>query len=265
MQISIGNTVNADGTQIPLYATPGAITASVGASIVGSIAGATLTVTSVSAGILSPGDAISGTDSAGNVIVAGTAIQGQISGPTGGTGTYALNGTGTFNGTLDSTTITVASTVLNVTAVGAQGVLQVGQTLSDQGLLAPGTMITGLLTGAGAQGTYLLNQQQIIAPETMSTSMVLLAQIQAQSSGDLRHTDMLNLTGSHRVAYLSTMLRGTVRVAIKGGDLLTTPNGSVYLVQQTLEPWYEEDGWVKVLLVLQTDGAQSDNQPSGVP
>ena len=76
VRVSVGQTTAADGTPRPAYATPG--------SFVGSIAGNTLTVTSVSAGVLQPGQAIF--DGSGAVLP-GTTIVGLGSG---GPGTYEV-------------------------------------------------------------------------------------------------------------------------------------------------------------------------------
>jgi hypothetical protein len=58
----------------------------VSASFTGSISTTTLTVTAVSSGTLIPGQALSGAG-----VSAGTVIQSQVSGTTGGVGTYSLN------------------------------------------------------------------------------------------------------------------------------------------------------------------------------
>ena len=81
VQISAGPpTTNADGSQTPGYASPGAITAS--------IAGTTLTVTAQASGILQPGQALSDLTAD---LLAGTTIVQQITGTPGGIGTYQVN------------------------------------------------------------------------------------------------------------------------------------------------------------------------------
>jgi hypothetical protein len=251
IQASIGNAEAADGSLTPVYATPGSITASIGGVVTGSIAGTTLTVTAVLQGSLQAGDAISGTDGT-NAILPGTAVASQISGAAGGTGVYLLNQP---TGTVGSCSITSASTVLNASAV-AQGALQIGQTLADGGIaLSPGTMVTGLLAGAtGGPGLYSISQQQTVASEPMTTAVSILAQVQPLSGGDLRHVDAINLQGSHRAIYISGVLHGGVRVTLKGGDLVVLPDGSTWLVTQSIEPWYSTAGWVKSIITLQ-DGS----------
>jgi hypothetical protein len=61
----------------------------------------------------------------------------------------------------------IATTTLTVTAV-AQGSLRVGQTLYGTGIAA-GTVITALGSGLGYTGTYIVNNSQTIASESMMT------------------------------------------------------------------------------------------------
>lgn len=98
---------------------------------------------------------------------------------------------------------------------------------------------------------------------TYDTPFAMQAQIQALTGGDLRQLDGLNLNGTMRGIYLYGDVQGVVRVAAKGGDLITFvdvaggfPAGSVWLVAQALETWNGADGgWCKVAVVLQKDGA----------
>lgn len=255
VQISVGNTTAPDGSQVPLYATPGSLTASIGGTIVASIPDAAnptvLQVSAVIAGSLQVGDGVSGTDGSSS-LPSGCEVLSQLTGAAGGTGTYRLNA-GTNSGTLGSCEVTSVSTVLNVTAA-AKGVPQPGQQLADlTGGLLPGTLITAFLSGRrGAPGLYAVNQPQTVAPETMTTSMTIVAQVQPLAASDLRHMDMLNLQGSHRAFYFNAVIRGIVRIALKGGDLLTLPDGSVWLVNQPLESFEISAGWGKVAATLQS-------------
>jgi hypothetical protein len=251
IRVSIGQ----DASGNPAYATPGSLTASIGAVFTASVAGTTMTVTGVASGIISANDALSGTDGAGNALPAGAYVYEQLTGsPAGGVGTYELGGV-TDSQVLESTTVTGASTLLNITAV-TKGVPQPGQTLADAGpVLLAGTMITGQLSGPqGGVGAYSLSQQQTVAPEAMTTSMTLYVQEQALTGGDLRHMDALNLQGSHRALYVNNNIRGAVRVALKGGDIVTLANGSVWLVTQVLEPFFDSAGWQKCVITEQ-DGS----------
>lgn len=257
IQVSVGSTEAPDGSEISAYATPGQITASIGGTFEASIPDptnpTTLLVSEVIFGSLQPGDAISGSDGT-NAIPAGATVLSQLSGAPGGSGTYQTS-VGTASGILGSCDVISESTVLNVSAI-ASGVLQAGQTLADvPAVLLPGTLITGQLQGnAGGPGLYSVSQQQTVAGETMTTALSILAQVQPLAASELRHMDMLNIQGSHRAIYLSGKLAGAVRVALKGGDLVTLADGSKWLVTQPLESFYSTAGWTKCAITMQ-DGS----------
>lgn len=79
VRVSTGQKATAtDGGRAPLYATPGSITAS--------ISGGVLTVSAITAGVLRPGQTVSGAG-----VVPGTLITSQIDGTPGGAGNYQLN------------------------------------------------------------------------------------------------------------------------------------------------------------------------------
>jgi hypothetical protein len=250
---SIGNSVADDGSVSPAYATPGSLAASIGGTFTASASGTTLTVSAVLSGSLQEGDAVSGTDGV-NSLPVGCVIAAWLTGTPGGIGTYQIS-SAPAGGVLNSCTVTSLSTVLNVSAV-IGGVLQPGQDISDvTAALLAGTLITGQISGvAGGIGLYSINQQQTVTSEAMTTSMTIVAQVQALSGSDLRHMDALNLQGSHRSLYASVDLRSGVRVKIRGGDLVILPSGSTWLVNQGVEPWYSSAGWVKCVITLQ-DGS----------
>jgi hypothetical protein len=253
VRVSVGSTPNpsGDATSSPAYATPGAITAAIGGTFTATAAGTTLSVSAVLSGSLQAGDAVSGSDGA-NTLPAGCYIIAQLSGTAGGTGTYQLSAA-PASGTLGACTVTSASTVLDVSAVSA-GVLQPGQALADSGALLAGTTITASLGGAGGPGLYSVSQQQTVAAEAMSTAMTILAQVQPLAASELRHVDALNLQGTHRACYVSAPIRGQQRPTLKGGDLVTLPDGSTWLVTQPLEAYFETSGWTKFMITLQ-DGS----------
>lgn len=149
-------------------------------------------------------------------------------------------------------TASIAGTTLTVSAVG-QGVLQAGQLLSDlTSALLPGTVITGLLTGAGGVGTYQVNREQAVGPEAMTTSRPVLAQVQPLTWRDLQQLDGLVLQGTRRKMYLYGRTDGAVRPLAKGGDLVTVATGGVsdgtWLVAQVLEQFPD---WVSAAVTLQ--------------
>ncbi|QPF81674.1 hypothetical protein IC762_17775 [Bradyrhizobium genosp. L] len=152
-------------------------------------------------------------------------------------------------------TASIAGNVLDVTAV-ASGLLQPGQTLADtSGNLQSNTLITAQLTGTpGGIGTYQVSVAQDVASEAMTTALVVQAQVQALSGRDLRQLEGLNLQGTLKSIYLNGDLAGAVRVSVKGGDLVTLPDGSVWLVTVVPEPWNLTAGWTHAVLTLQ-DGS----------
>ncbi|MGA1801483.1 DUF3383 family protein [Rhizobium sp. HT1-10] len=129
------------------------------ASVTASIAGNVIYVTAVSSGTLVPGAIIAGTG-----VTAGTQITSQISGTTGGIGTYAVSATQV----VASGTITASYGVLTVSAVST-GTLSVGQTLSGSGITA-GTQIVSLGTGTGLAGTYNVQTSQTFASGAVTAS-----------------------------------------------------------------------------------------------
>jgi hypothetical protein len=146
----------------------------------------------------------------------------------------------------------IAANVLTVASVSA-GVLAVGQSLSGAGVTA-GTIITGLGTGTGGAGTYIVSQAQTVGSVAMTTALVLMAQIQAMTFADLHQIDGLNIQGNKRGVYFFGSIEGIVQPTQKGGDLVTFPDGSVWLVSLVLESWLNDvtkTGWCKCVLVQQ--------------
>ena len=99
---------------------------------------------------------------------------------------------------------------------------------------------TGWTSGANAKRT-----------PTYDPPLQVWGQEQALSFSDLRQIDGLNINGTRRAIYLDGDWNGLVRSENKGGDLVTTPDGRVWLVVHVLEHWR---GWTKVVVTLQ-DGA----------
>ena len=118
-------------------------------------AGTTLTVTTISSGMLYVGESIFGTG-----VSAGTIITAQDSGSSGGAGTYTV----TNSQTVPNETMT--GTVLNVSSV-TNGTLTVLQSVVGSGVSA-GTCITALGTGSGDTGTYAINKTQTVSSGPMT-------------------------------------------------------------------------------------------------
>lgn len=130
----------------------------------------TLNVTAVGSGTLVVGATISGTG-----VVSGTTIVSQLTGTTGGTGTYEVS----IPQTVASTTITAAYGVMTVTAVGS-GALAVGDVLSGTGVTA-GTYITSLGTGTGGNGTYNVSVSQTATSTTVTATSAVETSFYVQS------------------------------------------------------------------------------------
>lgn len=157
-------------------ASSASVTASIAAStfsVTGSIAGNVLTVTAVGSGTVVPGGTISGTG-----VASGTKVVAQLSGTTGGVGTYAVD---IPDQDVASTTISGTYGTMTVTAVGS-GTLGVGDVLSGSGV-ATGTAITALGTGAGGTGTYIVNNNTVVSSTTITAAVNVETAWYARSYG----------------------------------------------------------------------------------
>jgi hypothetical protein len=128
-------------------------------SFTGSIAGNVLTVSAVSAGTLNVGAVLTG----GTGLVTNTTVVSQLSGTTGGVGSYSVN---IPEQTVASASLTGTYGLLTVTGTPT-GTLAVGQTLSGSGITA-GTYISAMGTGAGGSGTYYVSPSQTVGAITVT-------------------------------------------------------------------------------------------------
>jgi len=127
-------------------------------SVTGSITGNILTVTAVASGTLYAGTALSGTG-----VTSGTLLQAQISGTTGGIGTYYVS---IGEQTVASTTI--SGTYGLLTLGGAlTGTVAVGDVLSGTNVTT-GTYVTAFISGTGGLGTYAVNPTGTTSSTTIS-------------------------------------------------------------------------------------------------
>lgn len=143
-------------------------------SVTGSITGDVLTVTAVGSGTIVNGSTISGTN-----IATGTQILAQLSGTTGGVGTYRVS---IPEQTAASTTVSGTYGTMTVSAV-ASGTIGINQVLSGGGALVAGTTITQLGTGTGNTGTYFVNNNTVVSSEAMTTNSNIETKFFARSSG----------------------------------------------------------------------------------
>jgi hypothetical protein len=104
-----------------------------------------MTLATITSGIVTIGDVLSGTG-----VTTGTTVTGLVSGTPNTVGAvYSLSVAPT---TESAEAVTTASDVLNITAV-ADGGLSVGDVISGSGITT-GTSIASILTGSGGIGTY---------------------------------------------------------------------------------------------------------------
>lgn len=84
-------------------------------------------------------------------------------------------------------------------------------------------------------------------------TVTMPGQLQSLTYQDLAQLDGLNIQGERRALYLNGLWPGVSRPGELGGDLITLPNGSVWLVAQVLEDWHLTAGWTKLCITRQND------------
>ena len=139
------------------------------------ITGTTMTVDSVTSGMLYAGQSISGSG-----VTSGTRIVRQVAGALGGAGTYlvttshAPGSVATGGARTDPTasfTGTIAGTTLTVSSVSA-GTLVVGQTLTGTGVTAATTIFRQIDGTPGGVGTYEVSLSQNVSTATTIAATV---------------------------------------------------------------------------------------------
>jgi hypothetical protein len=153
-----------------------------------------LNVSAVAGGIVSVGDALSGTGvtSGTTVIAYGTA--------TGGIGSYEIS----ISQTVSPTTISATSNVLNITAFSV-GSISVGDVVTGTGVTG-GTLVTALGTGTGGVGTYVIDKSQLVASTAITTLSTTL-RITAVSYGSIfvgQSVSGTGVTGGTTITALGT-------------------------------------------------------------
>jgi hypothetical protein len=128
------------------------------ASFVGSISGNVLSVSSIPATPIVPGAVLAGVG-----VTSGTRIDSQLTGTTGGIGTYAVNATQV----IPSEALTATYGLLTVGEVWS-GTLSIGQQIVSGAAI--NTMITALGTGEGLTGTYYVDLTQAVSPSVEMTT-----------------------------------------------------------------------------------------------
>jgi hypothetical protein len=124
------------------------------ASVVGSISGTTLTVRSVTSGVLAVGQWLTGFDSVAGISV-GTTITAFNTG-VGGTGTYTVSNPQTIGGATFTGTNGTGATL---TASAVNGTVGVGDVISGNGVPAGTTILSQQSGTPGGAGVYVTSQQ----------------------------------------------------------------------------------------------------------
>lgn len=132
----------------------------------GSITGTTLTVSTMTSGTITVGQALFGVGVSETTVITGLGTG------TGGVGTYTINISQTVaSEQMNSATVgavvtaSISGTTMTVSGV-TSGTLYVGQTVQGSGVTA-GTIITALGTGTGGTGTYTVNRSQTVSSRTI--------------------------------------------------------------------------------------------------
>ena len=83
---------------------------------------------------------------------------------------------------------------------------------------------------------------------TYATPVTISAQVQQLTAADIKHMNNQNIASITRKVWSSTILTATDREAGVGGDLLTLPDGTTWLVVQLMEVWSD---WCSALIQKQ--------------
>ena len=112
---------------------------------------------------------------------------------------------------------------------------------------AVGTINPPILLSIQVSTGYTTNADGSRVP-TYAAPVSVYGDMQALSYKDIQQLDGLNIQGVKQKIYISGRVDGLIRSKNKGGDLITLPDGSVYLISIIFEYW---DSWVCAGVVLQ--------------
>lgn len=145
---------------------------------IGGLNGNVLTVSAVTSGSVQPGSTITGSG-----VAAGTKVASQILPLLTG---EAVDGVGRYNVNISGQAVpstTINGTYGTLTVGGAvTGTFKVGQTISGTGVTA-GTTITDQITGTGGAGTYVVDNNTVVASTAITAAGTLESDWTAQSGG----------------------------------------------------------------------------------
>lgn len=145
-------------------------------SVTASIANDVMTVTAVGSGSVRNGATISGTS-----VESGSKVLEQLTGTTGGVGTYRVSIT---DQTVASTTVSGTYGIFTVGTLTTTPVFAVGQKLNATGAVVAGTTITQALTGAGGTGsTFVVDNNTVVSSQTISALVSVETKFKCRSAG----------------------------------------------------------------------------------
>ena len=229
--------------------TEASFTAAIGATGLGTGAGTTLTMASVS-GLISVGDSVGGDVG----VPAGTVITALGSG-TGGAGTYITNNAITSSGA----PLTITSNILNVTA-DTDHTIAAGQTLAGSGVAA-NTLITGQLSGTtGGIGKYSISgAPQEVASEAMTA--VATTPLVTYDSVSASFVITSGVTGApSTIAYATGTLAAPLKLTAATGAVLS--QGAIAAVPGTFMDALVQvtTNWVTFMTAFDPDGGNGNTQ-----
>lgn len=113
------------------------------------------------------------------------------------------------------------------------------------------SIVNPIITGSIQRSTGYTTSGSGKRTPTYAAAVPVQIQMQALQYNDLIQLDGLNIQGERHAMYLNGNWDGVVREDGTGGDLITLPNGTVWLVVLVLENWADLDGWTKVAVTRQ--------------
>ena len=233
LQTDLNTSLASEGTSTSSSIAPESTT------FTGSIAGNILYATTAASTPLVPGAILSGTG-----VTSGTQIVEQLSGATGGIGTYAVSASAAQSAA--STTITATWGLLTIGGTVAGNPYSVGQTVTGSGVTS-GTQITALGSGTGGAGTYVVSPSQTVAgPEAIdSAATALTVSFDSTSGGFLIESGMLApACGGSTAAYATgtaaagLLLTQATGASISQGALPQTPAAFMNAIEAITQNWF---------------------------
>ena len=109
------------------------------------------------------------------------------------------------------------------------------------------------LIASWQRSTGSITQADGTRTPTFASGGAVQVQCQALTFQDLNMLDGLNINGVKQALYVNGNIQGVSRPEIKGGDMFTLSDGSVWLVALVIENWNRTGGWTKCAVVLQND------------